>query len=125
MEPTEPRVRGVRGATTVEQDTADDIITATAELIDEMMARNGLVKDDLVTIIFTCTPDLRSEFPAAAARKIGISDIPLLCATELDIRGAVPRVIRILMHVYTTRSVTEIRHVYLRDAKPLRTDLPT
>lgn len=125
MELTEPRVRGVRGATTVEQDTADDIITATAELIDEMMARNTLVKDDLITIIFTCTPDLRSEFPAAAARKIGISDIPLLCATELDIRGAVPRVIRILMHAYTTRSVAEIRHVYLRDAKPLRTDLPT
>lgn len=125
MEPTQPRVRGVRGATTVEQDTADDIITATAELIDEMMARNSLVKDDLITIIFTCTPDLRSEFPAAAARKIGISDIPLLCATELDIQGAVPRVIRILMHAYTALSVAEIRHVYLRDAKPLRTDLPT
>lgn len=125
MERTEPRVRGVRGATTVDQDTAEDIITATAELIEEMMARNSLAKDDLITIIFTCTPDLRAEFPAAAARSIGISQIPLLCATELDIKGAVPRVIRILMHTYTSLGTADIRHVYLRDAKPLRTDLPT
>ena len=115
----------MRGATTVQADTREEIVAATVELIGEMMDRNGLVKDDLVTIIFTCTSDLRSEFPAAAAREIGISDVPLLCATELDIIGAVPRVIRILMHTYTNRSPAELRHVYLRDAKPLRTDLAT
>ena len=119
------RVRGLRGATTVGADTRDEIIAATVELISEMMERNSLAKDDLVTIIFTCTADLRSEFPAAAARAIGISDVPLLCATELDIIGAVPRVIRILMHIYTNRSAAELRHVYLRDAKPLRDDLAT
>lgn len=118
------RVRGLRGATSVAEDTSEEVIAATAELIQEMMSRNGLEKDDLITIIFTATPDIRSEFPAAAARKMGISDIPLLCAAELDITGAVPRVIRILMHIYTELDYSSLRHVYLRDAKPLRTDLP-
>ncbi|MGQ0678553.1 MAG: chorismate mutase [Actinomycetota bacterium] len=118
------RVRGLRGATTVEQDTSAEVIESTAELIQEMMQRNGLDKADLITIIFTATPDITSEFPAAAARKIGISDIPLLCATELNVKGAIPKVIRILMHIYTNRDYESIRHVYLRGAKPLRTDLP-
>ena len=118
------KVRGLRGATSVAEDTAEEVISATAELIQEMLSRNGLEKDDLITIIFTATPDIRSEFPAAAARKIGISDVPLLCAAELAITGAVPRVIRILMHIYTDREYSALRHVYLREAKPLRTDLP-
>ena len=118
------KVRGLRGATTIAEDSGDEVIGATAELIGEMMSRNDLVKDDLITIIFTATPDITSEFPAAAARKMGISDIPLLCATELAVKGAIPRVIRILMHIYTDREYKALRHVYLRDAKPLRTDLP-
>lgn len=117
-------LRGLRGATSVEADTKDNIVEATAELLTEMLRRNDLEKENLVTIIFTATPDLKSEFPAAAARKIGISDIPLLCASEIDVQGAIPRVIRVLMHVYSDRDPGALRHVYLRDAKPLRTDLP-
>ena len=118
------RLRGLRGATTVAVDEKDEIVLATAELLEEMLSRNELSREDLVTIIFTATPDISSEFPAAAARKMGISDVPLLCAAELNIRGAIPRVIRVLMHAYTDREPSSLRHVYLRDAKPLRTDLP-
>lgn len=118
------RLKGLRGATSVDADTRENIVEATAELLGEMLLRNGLGKEDLVTIIFTATPDLRAEFPAAAARQIGISDIPLLCATEIDVEGAIPRVIRVLMHVETDRERSSLRHVYLRGAKPLRTDLP-
>ena len=117
------RMRAVRGATTVERDENEILIKATAELIQEMMKRNGLTKDDLVSVIFTATPDLTSEFPAAAARSIGISDVPLLCATEIDVRGAIPRTVRVMMHVYTDRDYSTLRHVYLGDAKQLRTDL--
>ena len=118
------RVRGLRGATTVGKDTAEEVLQATAELLEAMIERNGVNRDDIVTIIFTATPDLTSEFPAAAARSIGISDIPLLCACEIGVKGAIPKVIRILMHIYTERELSELRHVYLRDAQPLRTDLP-
>ena len=118
------RVRGLRGATTVVEDTAEEVMKATAELLEVMMERNGLSRDDLITIIFTATPDITSEFPAAAARSIGISDIPLLCASEIDVKGAIPRVIRVLMHIYTDKDNDALRHVYLRDARPLRTDLP-
>lgn len=117
------RLRALRGATTVEVDDKQDIIDATSELIAQMMDRNEVAKTDLVSMIFTATPDLTSEFPAAAARAIGISDIPLLCAAEVDVRGAIPRVIRVLMHLYTSKGPDELRHVYLREAKPLRTDL--
>lgn len=117
------RVRGLRGATTVAVDTKPEVMEATAELVKAMMERNGVERDDLVTIIFTATPDITSEFPAAAARSIGIVDVPLLCACEMNVEGAVPKVIRILMHIYTEKSLSELRHVYLRDAQPLRTDL--
>lgn len=118
------RLRGLRGATTVDTDTSDEVMKATAELLQVMMERNDVERDDLVTIIFTATPDITSEFPAAAARSIGISDIPLLCATEINVIGAIPRVIRILMHIYTEKDLSALRHVYLKDAQPLRTDLP-
>ncbi len=118
------RLRGLRGATTVAEDTSEEVLQATAELLETMMKRNEVARDDLVTIIFTATPDLTSEFPAAAARSIGISDIPLLCATEINVKGAIPRVIRVLMHIYTVKDHSALRHVYLRDAQPLRTDLP-
>lgn len=117
------RVRAVRGATTVAEDTKDGILVATAELLEEMIARNELARDDLVSIVFTATPDLHSVFPAEAARGLGISDVPLLCARELDVEGAMPRCIRVLMHAYTERDLQTVRHVYLGDAKKLRSDL--
>ncbi|MEX0791224.1 MAG: chorismate mutase [Actinomycetota bacterium] len=117
------RVRGLRGATTVGEDTRQEVMDATAELVQAMMGRNDVAHEDLVTIIFTATPDITSEFPAAAARSIGISDVPLLCACEMAVEGSIPRVIRILMHIYTDKRLAELRHVYLKDAQPLRTDL--
>lgn len=118
------RVRGLRGATSVEQDTEDAVVDATAELVRTMMRRNHLETGDLVTMIFTATPDITSQFPAYAARAIGISEIPLLCATEMNVKGAPPRIIRVLMHIYTDRDYKDLRHVYLREARGLRTDLP-
>jgi chorismate mutase len=118
------RIRAVRGATTVDSDDSDTIVKASAELIQEMMSRNGIAKEDLVSLIFTATPDLTSEFPAAAARHIGISDIPLLCATEIDVKGSVRKCVRVMMHTYTDRDYDALRHVYLGGARQLRTDLP-
>lgn len=117
-------LQALRGATTLDADTAEQVIERTADLFREMLARNGVEHDDLVSVIFTATPDIRSEFPAAAARSIGVSDVPLLCAQELDIAGAVPLCVRILMHLNTDRPRSELRHVYLGGATPLRTDLP-
>lgn len=116
-------LRAIRGATTVDRDDREEIVSETAVLLREMMSRNGLAKDDLVSILFTSTPDLVSEFPAAAARGIGISDVPLICAREIDVKGAVPRCIRVMMHVYTDKGYGELRHVYMRNAHQLRTDL--
>jgi chorismate mutase len=118
-----PVLRALRGATTASADTDQEIVTATAELLREMLARNDVDDGDIVSVVFTATPDLTSEFPAAAARQVGISDVPLLCATEIAVAGAVGRCIRVLMHLYTTRGPAQLRHVYLRDARGLRTDL--
>lgn len=118
------RVRALRGATTLEQDTKEQVIERTATLLRAMLERNGVAHDDLISIVFTATKDIRSEFPAAAARSIGISDVPLLCARELDVEGAVDHCIRVLMHAHTDRPASELRHVYLERARPLRTDLP-
>ncbi len=117
-------VRAVRGATQVDADDRDLILDGVAELLREVMARNGLSQDDLVSVVFTATPDLHAEFPAYAARLIGITDVPLLCATEIDVPGAMPRVLRLLAHVDTDRPRSGLRHVYLRGAAALRTDLP-
>ena len=118
------RVRALRGAITLEDDSRDQVILKTARLLETMLERNGVVKADLISIVFTATDDIRSEFPAAAARSIGISDIPLLCARELDVEGAVGRCVRVLMHLYTEKDPPALRHVYLEGAVPLRTDLP-
>jgi chorismate mutase len=118
------RVRALRGATTLEADTRDQVMERTAALLQAMFDRNGVSKKDLVSIVFTATPDVHSEFPAAAARQIGISDVPLLCAQELDVSGAVALCIRVLIHFYTNREAAELRHVYQEGAVPLRTDLP-
>jgi chorismate mutase len=118
------RVRALRGAITVEADDPGAIVEATVELLRAMLERNGVAPGDLVSLVFTATPDLVSEFPAAAARTIGISEVPLLCAQEIPVPDAVPRCIRVLMHLYTERDYASLRHVYLRGAKGLRTDLP-
>jgi chorismate mutase len=118
------RLVGLRGAITVEIDDGEAIVAATTDLLQTMLERNAVGHDDLVSLFFTATPDLRSEFPAAAARRIGISDVPLLCATEIDVRGAVGRCVRVLMHLYTDRDRDTLRHVYLGSARQLRTDLP-
>ena len=120
----QPLLRALRGATTVPVDSPEAIVAATAELLAAMIDRNRVAHADLVSVIFTTTPDLTSEFPAAAARGIGIGDVPLLCAQEIDVRGSIPRCIRVLMHLYTDRDYATLRHVYLRDARELRTDLP-
>jgi chorismate mutase len=117
-------VRGVRGATQVDADERQEVLDATSELLTEVLARNGLAHDDLISVLFTATPDLRSEFPAYAARQMGITDVPLMCASEIDVPGAMPRVLRLLAHVETDRPRSEVRHVYLRGAAALRTDLP-
>lgn len=117
-------VRGLRGATTVEEDTAAQVTERSQELIREVMARNELVEDDIVSIVFTATPDVTSIFPATAIRDIGFGAVPLLCAAEIAVPGSMPRCIRVLLHVYTARSRDEIHHVYLHGAQGLRDDLP-
>jgi chorismate mutase len=117
-------VRAVRGATQVDEDDREQVLAATTELLGEVLKRNALSNDDLISVVFTATPDLHSEFPAYAARQMGITDVPLLCAAEIDVPGAMPRVLRLLAHVETERSRSELRHVYLRGAAALRTDLP-
>ncbi|MDQ3895857.1 MAG: chorismate mutase [Actinomycetota bacterium] len=119
-----PAVRALRGATTVDADSPEQINERVGALIKEMLARNDVDKDDLISIVFTATDDVTSMFPAAAARAIGLGDVPLLCARELAVDGGTPRCIRILMHLTTERSRAELRHVYLAGAEGLRDDLP-
>ncbi len=116
-------VRAIRGATQLDQDERDHLLKSVTELIESVLEQNDLDRGDLISMILTATPDLRSEFPAVAARNLGIGDVPLLCAQELDIDGAMPRVIRVMLHVETDRSRGDIRHVYLRGATALRKDL--
>lgn len=116
-------VRAIRGATTVTADEPVLIREAVMELLDAVLDDNDLVPADLISAVFTATPDLVSEFPAHAARLYGWTDIPLLCAQELPVVGALPRCIRVMVHAESTRTRHEIRHVYLRDAVLLRADL--
>ncbi len=117
-------VRALRGATTVESDEADQVRARTVALLQEIVDRNGIDHDDIISVLFTATDDIHSIFPAAAARDIGFGDIPLICARELDIVGATPLCIRVLMHLNTSLSRSELRHVYLEGASGLRDDLP-
>ena len=117
-------VRALRGATTVDADTPEQINERVGALVNEMLARNDVDKDDLISVIFTATDDVTSMFPAAAARAVGLGDVPLLCARELGVAGGTPRCIRVLMHLTTERSRAELRHVYLAGAEGLRDDLP-
>ncbi len=117
-------VRGLRGATTVDADTASQVTARTQELMSELMARNGLAEEDIISVLFTATPDVTSIFPATAVREIGFGAVPLLCASEIAVPGAMPLCIRVLLHVHTARSRDEIHHVYLHGAQGLRDDLP-
>lgn len=117
--------RAIRGATTVDGDTPAQIRHATRELLETIVARNGITSADVISAIFTVTHDLTSEFPAHAARELGWLDVPLLCTLEIPVPGSLPRCIRVLLHVETRASRAEIRHVYLHDARALRPDLAT
>jgi len=117
------RARAIRGATTVESDSPEQIRRATRELLETIVARNGITSADVVSAIFTVTHDITSEFPAHAARELGWLDVPLLCTLEIPVPGSLGRCIRVLLHVDTDVPRTGIRHVYLHDARTLRPDL--
>ena len=116
-------VRAVRGATQLQADDRDEMIDAVVELVTEILTTNGLTSDDLISMVFTASPDLTSEFPAFAARQLGMGDVPLMCASEIDVKGALPRVIRVMAHVETSLERSAVHHVYLRGAEVLRRDL--
>jgi chorismate mutase len=117
------RLVALRGANTVTENTAEAILSATDALMREILSRNGLGADDLVSCIFTLTPDLDAQFPAVAAREMGLSSVPLLCAREIPVPGALPQVIRVLIHAYLPDPEAKPQHVYLGDAIKLRLDL--
>ena len=116
-------MRAIRGATTVDSDTPELIRRATRELLETIVARNDFTSADVISAIFTVTDDLRSEFPAHAARELGWLDVPLLCTMEIPVPGSLARCIRVLLHIESSKARTEIRHVYLHDARTLRPDL--
>ena len=117
-------VRAIRAAIQIDGNERDQILEGASELVREILQRNGLTNDDLISIVFTATPDLTAEFPAYAARLMGMTDVPLLCSTEIAVPGAMPRVLRLLAHVETDLGRADVRHVYLRGAAALRSDLP-
>ncbi|WP_326821575.1 chorismate mutase [Streptosporangium sp. NBC_01756] len=116
-------VRAIRGAVQVEGNNREAILVGVTELVTEVMERNRITTDDVISVIFTATPDLTAEFPALAARKLGFHDVPLICASEIDVPGALPHVVRLMAHVETDRPRQEIQHVYLRGAAALRVDI--
>jgi chorismate mutase len=118
------KLRALRGAITCDEDSKEQIDAQTQRLVRELLERNAIDHDDLVSIVFTATDDLTAEFPATAARALGLGDVPLLCARELGVTHGMPRVVRVLVHCYTQRERAELHHVYLDGARALRDDLP-
>jgi chorismate mutase len=116
-------VRAIRGATQLERDERDHLLERVTELMTLLLDDNALDVDQLISVIFTATDDVRSEFPAYAARRLGLVDVPLLCARELEIEGSLPRIVRVMVHVDTELSRSEVTHVYLHGAAGLRRDL--
>ena len=116
-------VRAIRGAIQIDADSADQIRTAVLELMSAILTANELEPRELISVLFTCTPDLVSEFPAASARAMGLGEVPLLCAVEMAVPGSLPRTIRVLIHCETSRTQSEISHIYLRGATVLRKDI--
>ena len=118
------RVRALRGATTIDEDTADQIMERVTEMLHVVLAENDVEPDDIISMWFTATDDIHSQFPATAARAMGIfDDVPLMCARELDIPGALARCVRVMIHIETDRARRDLRHVYLHGARALRPDL--
>ena len=116
-------VRAIRGAIQVARNEREDVLEGASELVQKVLAHNSVDPDDLISILFTATPDLTAEFPAYAARQLGLNEVPLMCACEIAVPGAMPRVLRLLAHVDTDLPRSQIRHVYLRGAAQLRSDL--
>ncbi len=116
-------VRAIRGAITVDNNDKEEIFEATEILLKKMIEENQLIHEDLVSMIFTLTPDLNACFPAAAARKMGFDDVPLMCMSEIPVEGALKKCVRILVNTNTDKSLKEIKHIYLREAVSLRRDL--
>lgn len=116
-------VRAIRGATTLDVDNKEHLYERTQELVEAVLTENDIAVDDVISVFFTCTPDLVSDFPAAAARQMGFGAVPLMCAQEIAVPGALPSVVRLMMHVNTERQRDEIVHVYLHNAVSLRRDL--
>ncbi|CCF84034.1 chorismate mutase [Nitrolancea hollandica] len=112
--------RGIRGATTADRNTAEDILEATRELLAVLIEVNEIAVDDVASVIFTTTPDLNATFPAVAAREYGWDGVPLICSHEMNVPGMLDHVVRVLIHVNTEKPASEIRHVYLRRARDLR-----
>ncbi|MBO8138509.1 MAG: chorismate mutase [Desulfotomaculum sp.] len=116
-------IRGIRGATTVSRNTSQEITEATQELLNTIVYENDINLDDICSVFFTVTKDLNAQYPARAAREMGWTNVPLLCAQEIDVPGGLPQCIRVLMHVNTTKKQDQIKHIYLRQASRLRPDL--
>jgi chorismate mutase len=116
-------VRAFRGATQLSADTKAEMREAVVELLQEILKANSISNDDLISILFTATPDLQSDFPAAGVRELGMVDLPLICAQELDVKGSLPRTIRLLIHANSSLTRSEVTHKYLRGAVVLRPDL--
>ena len=116
-------VRAIRGATQLERDDREHLVERTVELVGQVLTANDLSTDALISILFTCTPDLRSDFPAAAAREMGLGDVPLICAVEIDVPDALPRVVRLMAHAELDVPRAAVRHVYLHGATVLRKDI--
>ncbi|MCJ7831978.1 MAG: chorismate mutase [Actinobacteria bacterium] len=114
-------IRAARGAIAIREDTREEVLGATERLMSQLLQRNGLGPDQLISVIFTTTSDLRAAFPAEAARQMGLSNVPLLCASEIDVEGAMKRVVRVLIHFESDGS--EVSHVYMEGAESLRDDL--
>jgi chorismate mutase len=119
-----PAVRALRGATTIDHDDRNHVFERVNALLDALLERNDVHHDDLISVLFTATDDIHSVFPAEAARKSGLGDVPLICAREIDVDGATPRCIRVMIHLSTDRARDELHHVYLEGARNLRDDLP-
>ena len=116
-------LRAVRGAVQLDADEREHLLASTRELVTAVMDANALSVDDLVNMVFTFTPDLHSEFPAVAARELGMGDVPLMCSVEVDVDGAMPRVVRLMALVQTEPTRAQVQHVYLRGAAALRRDI--
>lgn len=116
-------VRAIRGAIQVEANTVEEIHAGVKELLGAMLSANKLAAPDVISVIFTATPDLNADFPAAAAREIGFGAVPLICASEINVPGALPSVIRVMLHCNTEAKADEISHIYLKGAVALRRDL--